>query len=112
MYVCLCVRACEFVCVRVCVCVSDVCVSVCARACVRVNLCVCVCVCVSMSVSVCVCVSDVCVCVTCPIWPSAASVLFSAPQCWIFPESLSESEPVAPHLKHTHTFTVRLMKSY
>ena len=34
---CVCVRACVFVCVRVCVCV---------RACVCVRVCVCVCVCV------------------------------------------------------------------
>ncbi len=59
--------------------------------------------CVRVS-DVCVCVC-VCVCVTCLIWPSAASVLFSAPQCWIFPESLSESEPAAPHLKHTHIYS-------
>ncbi len=45
------------------------------------------------------------VCLTCPIWFSVASVLVSALQCWIFPESLSESEPAAPHLKHTHTYS-------
>ena len=62
--VCLCARACAFVCmcVRVCVCV---CARACMRACVCVLPCVCMCVCVFVCVCVYVCVCEclhVCVC--------------------------------------------------
>ena len=56
---CVCVRECVCVSVRVCECVC-LCVSVCVRVCECVCLCVCARVCVCVCLSVCVCVS-VCV---------------------------------------------------
>ena len=59
VFVCVCVRACVRACVFVCVCVrACVCMCVYVRACVRacVWVCVCVCVCVRAYVRVCVCV--------------------------------------------------------
>jgi len=78
--VCMCGRACVYLCVasRVCLCVC-VCVAAHVCMCVRVCLCVCVClfVCGRARARVCVCAVCVCVCVekgcVCKVWSRGAA---------------------------------------